>query len=88
MYEPYVTYKGHGSFGSKTVVDVNGKVSRTLKFENEHYSGPFSFDLAIDGKLPFENVKIIKYHRNINGHAEEKKLQVRWISKFTFIVSF
>jgi hypothetical protein len=85
IYEPYVTYKGHGSYGTGTIVDLSGKVSRTLKRHENFYKGPFSVDSRIEAKLPFEKVKYVKHAINCNGEIEEKKLQV---SVFYLVASY
>ncbi|PSN46736.1 Apolipophorin [Blattella germanica] len=74
-YEPHVTYKGHGSYGSAAVVDLKGKVSRTLKFHDHHYTGPFSVDNVLEFKLPSDKVKHIKMESHLQGELAEKKLQ-------------
>lgn len=76
IYEPYITYKGYGSYGTGTVVALSGKVSRTLKRHGNFYTGPFSVDSKIEAKLPLEKFKHVKYAFNCNGVIEEKKVQV------------
>jgi hypothetical protein len=76
IYEPYITYKGHGSYGTGSIVDLSGKVSKTLQRHENFYKGPFSVDSDIELKLPFEKVKHIKYVLSLNGETEEKKLKV------------
>lgn len=76
IYEPYFTYKGHGSYGTGTIVDLSGKISKTLKRHENFYKGPFSVDSNIEVKLPLEKFKHFKQAINCNGEIEEKKLQV------------
>lgn len=76
IYEPYITYKGHGSYGTGAIVDLSGKVSKTLQRHDTFYKGPFSVDTVIELKLPIEKVKHIKYVSALNGEIEENKLQV------------
>jgi hypothetical protein len=76
IYEPYITYKGHGSYGTGAIVDVSGKVSKTLQYHETFYKGPFSVDTEIELKLPIEKVKHIKFVSALNGEMEENKLQV------------
>jgi hypothetical protein len=76
IYEPYITYKGHGSYGTGTIVDLSGKVSRTLQQHENFYKGPFSVDSDIELKLPFEKVKHVKHVFNLNGEIEAEKVKV------------
>ncbi|PNF29921.1 hypothetical protein B7P43_G07271 [Cryptotermes secundus] len=78
IYEPYFTYKGHGSYGTGTIVDLSGKISKTLKRHENSYKGPFSVDSNIEVKLPLEKFKHIKHAINCNGEIEEKKLQLNF----------
>ncbi|KAJ9587837.1 hypothetical protein L9F63_018709, partial [Diploptera punctata] len=77
LYESYATVKGHGSYGSGTVVDISGKVI-PLKYHDNHYTGPFGYDYLIEMKLPFEKVKFIKEICYLKGEVAEKKLQFKF----------
>jgi hypothetical protein len=76
IYEPYITYKGHGSYGTGAIVDLSGKVSKTIQRHESFYKGPFSVDSEIELKLPIEKVKHIKFVSALTGEIDEKKLQV------------
>jgi len=75
IYDSYVTYKGHGSYGTATTVDLSGKVSKALKQQKNAFLGPFYLESEIELKLPFEKFKYIKDTVNLNGKIEEKKVQ-------------
>jgi hypothetical protein len=75
IYEPYITYKGHGSYGTGVIVDLSGKVTRTLQRHKNFYKGPFSVENVLELKLPTE-VKHIKDTIALSGEIEENKLQV------------
>jgi hypothetical protein len=76
IYDSYITYKGHGSYGTTTTVDLSGKVSKTLKNHKNGYIGPFNLESEIELKLPFEKLKHMKDTTSLNGNIEEKKVKV------------
>jgi len=76
IHESYITYKGHGSYGTATTVDLSGKVSNTLQRHKNIYIGPFYGESLIELKLPFEKLKYIKDKTIWNGKIEEKRVQV------------
>jgi hypothetical protein len=86
IYDSYVTYKGHGSYGTVTTVDLSGKVSKTLKQHKNTYIGPFFLESEIELKLPFEKFKYLKDTINLNGKIEEKKVQVRILQYHMYVL--
>jgi hypothetical protein len=86
IYESYVTYKGHSSYGTTTTVDLSGKVSKSLQRHKNLYIGPFSLDNEIELKLPIEKFKHIKHTVALNGKIEEKKVQVGILQYQTYVV--
>jgi hypothetical protein len=76
IYESYVTYKGHGSYGTATTVDLSGKVSKVLQRHKNVYTGPINLESVIELKLPIEKFKFFKDTVTVNGIIEEKRVQV------------
>lgn len=76
IYESYITWKGHSSYGTITTVDLSGKVSKTLQRHKNFYIGPFSLENDVVLKLPLEKFGHIRDAFTISGKIEEKKVQV------------
>lgn len=86
IYESYVTYKGHGSHGTATTVDLSGKVSKVLQHQKNIYIGPFYLESEIELKLPIEKFKYFKEIVNVNGTIEEKRVQVGILQYQIYVV--
>lgn len=86
IYESYVTYKGHGSYGTATTVDLAGKVSKVLQRQKNIYIGPFYLESEIELKLPIEKFKYFKEIVNVNGTIEEKRVQVGILQYQIYVV--
>jgi len=86
IYESYVTYKGHGSYGTATTVDLHGKVSKVPQRDKNFYRGPFYLESVIELKLPIETFKHIKDVLILNGTIEEKRVQVGILQYQIYVV--
>jgi hypothetical protein len=87
IYESYITYKGHGSYGTATTVDLSGKVSNSLQRHKNFYIGPFFWDGEIELKLPLEKYKYFKETVTVKGTIEEKRVQVGVLQYQIYVVT-
>ena len=86
IHESYITYKGHGSYGTATTVDLSGKVSKALQRHKNIYIGPFYLENEIELKLPIEKFKYFKDKVTVNGTIEEKRVQVGILQYQIYVV--
>jgi hypothetical protein len=86
IFESYITYKGHGSYGTATTVDLSGKVSKVLQHHKNSNVQPFYLDGEIEVHVPIEKFKYFKDTLTVNGTIEEKRVQVGILQYQKYVV--